>query len=420
MAPQANRKLRLRGLVIFGLLALLGLVVLGIALAVSGGSGDISYNCPGGCPGSLAGPWGNWVVVRTFMDSSGCDPHSARCWTEWATRNPHALMEMPNTPPGRLYRWSNIPDPAGWPPFGDVVDDRDYCHLASMGGRWGPAAGTWYLNAMARPSFITKYDPAFGEWFIYCNWILDTSQYYWSFGEDDVCLYENCFPNPTPGLTPTCELQETPIIRTPEPAPSPTPIFEFPPEDPGMRPMAFNNSTVMQPDPNLWYGTDPNKGYFAWLWQLYLNTRLTAEPIPPAAPPGCSVSVDVTKYYFMGSNGVQVCPNPLSGEAFSPPDALVKLPPEELAACAWRDPGSEAVHILWTKDPVTPTQETSWNFYGVTPFQPNAQDSGASEATIQYKLLANTTYVCNGFPLVIPSFHDLTLYVRLVKPLRGQ
>lgn len=412
-------KPKVKTLLILGALLVLGLAALGIALAGSGGSGDISYNCPGGCPGSLAGPWGEWVVVHTFMDSSGCDPRVARCWTEWVTQNPNALMEMPNYPPGRIPRESNIPDPAGWPPFGTVVDDRDWCFLANAAGKWGPAAGTWFLNALARPSFVTRYDPRMGEWFIYCDWKLDTAQYFWSFGESDTCQYEDCMPNPTPGLTPTCEIQETPLIHTPEPAPSPTPIWTFVPEDPGMKPMAFIRSTTLQPDPNVWYPTDPDKGYFAWLWQLYLNARLSAEAIVPAAPPGCSVDVAIEQYYFMGSNGVQVCPDPLSGDDFTPPETLAILPPEGLDACAWRDPSSEEIHILWTRFPVTPTQEASWNFYNVTPFQPNPFDPAISQATIQYKLLANTTYTCNGFPLVIPSFHDLTLRVSLVKPVRG-
>lgn len=419
MKPKVNPK-KLRILLVFGaLLLLLGLAALGIALAGSGGSGEIIYDCPGGCPSSISGPWGAWVVVKTFMDSSGCDPHLARCWTEWVTRNPHALMEMPNSPPGRIDRRSNVKDPDGWPPFGTVVDSRDWCFLASAGGRWGPAEGTWYLNAMARPSLVTKYNQLTGDWEVNCDWKLDTSQYYWSFGENDVCLYEDCSPNPTPAMTPTCEVQETPLIHTPEPAPSPTPIFDITPEDPSMKPLAYIRSTTMQPNPDIWYATNPNKGGFAWLWQLYLNARLTADPIPPSAPPGCSVDVDVQQYYFMGSNGVQVCPDPLSGDGFTPPETLVVLPPEGMSACTWRDPASEEIHILWTKEPVPPTQGASWNFYGVTPFQPNPFDPAIGHATIQYKLMATTTYTCNGFALSIPSFHNLTLMVSLVKPLRG-
>ncbi len=405
------------------ILALLSLAILGglgvrAVIAGSGGSGGVRYSCDG-CPGSIGGPFGNWVVVQTFMDQSGCYPAEARCWTDWIAKNPNAIMEMPDTPPGRIERTSNMPDPDGWPPFGEIVDEREWCHLASQGGKWGPAAGTWYLNAYARPGFPqTRCDPVLGECWEECRWTIDTTRYFWFFGENDECLYNSCEPNPTPGLTPTCSIQETPMINTPEPAPSPTPVFDTPPEDPTALPMAYIRSTTLQPDPNVWYGTDPHKGYFAWLSQHYLNAKLTAD-VTPSAPAGCSATSWVEAYYFMGVNDVQVCQDPLGGEFEFDPSAPVILPPEGLESCRWRDPQSEEVHLLWTREATAPTQAESWNFYNISAFVPNANNPAQDAVLIRYKLRVRTSYVCNGYPIEFPSWHDMVLRVNLIQPERG-
>lgn len=374
--------------------------------------GQVRYGCEG-CPGEI----GSWRKVQTYIERSGCFPNDASCWTTWMGTGPFALMQYGTT----YYRMSGQPDPfSPMPPYGIIHDERQWCDTDGDGDI-EPAAGTWYLNAFSRPSLVSVYDPLTGDWLIECNWRVDLTQLYWNFAENDQCLYEVCVEPPTvtpggsgPTPTPKCEWEEEPLILTPEPVPTVTPL-PIPQDGPSVRPLAFIRREAMRP---VWYGTDPGTGYFVWLWQSFLHAKLTAEVSPPAAP-GCTVSARVYRSYFLGSNGVQVCPDPLDGGPFEvAPGAPVQLPPEELGACRWRDVDNEEVHLLWTKDVVQPMPAASWDFFNVTPFQPNPFDVGVDYATIQYKVLVVTTYDCNGYVVDLVTPHDLSLNVGLVKPVR--
>lgn len=349
---------------------------------------------------------GGWVLVNQFLAWSGCQ--SWECWSQWIYNDPsNALYELP----GDRIQILNTgdPNPPGWPYPGNrndpvpcpgcrVWDGRELCD----GGQ--AAKGTWFHNVSAKPQWRTLRDPQ-NKWLIMmCEWVLDTNVHYWNFGENDRCQFEFCVePTAAPGMTapPTvCTIEETPIIRPTDPPPTPTP---FVPNEPDVDALAYVRSTTLQADPNVWYQTDPDNPSFYWLWEHYLNAKLSARITEPSQP-GCSVSSEVVYYYYLGSNDVEVCPNPNYG-------ALVKFPPGGDAECVWRDPDTEEIHLLYSQDPAQPTQEASWNFYGLTPFN-------TPWTTIQYQVLVQSTYICNGYPYVVIWPRELTLSVGLLTPVR--
>ncbi len=110
------------------------------------------------------------------MQESGCFPEEAACWTEWiAVSNPRAWYE------GVQYR-IELPTGVGrteppnfFTPY-DIVDPRASCDV-NCDGEDELAAGTWYVNLMARPS-MPYYELQGGVWKTYCDWRFDY-KYYW-------------------------------------------------------------------------------------------------------------------------------------------------------------------------------------------------------------------------------------------------
>ena len=359
----------------------------------------------GPCPDSL----GSWVRVQSYLSWSGCV--DAACWAVWASQGPNALME--NTGHRCRLDHSGDPDnlcnpvPSTIPPD-TIFDPRDRCEGV-------PARGTWYHNAFARPSWVVDtFDPA-GP-IVYCVWQMDLSKQYWNFAEDDeceICVAPTSAPT-TPGETPTplpTECYVTPMINPTNPPVTPTP---FVPEKPTFRPMAYVHSRY-----------DPKHGVYIagptiyWNWQEYLHTSLSAEVDEPHQA-GCSVSTEVKSFWFEGSVfrnrrgeyvDQPVCPVDGSGRGcrwrpvYSGPVGRyvnpVLKPTEE---------HPEWIHLIWTLGAPQPDlPEGYWNFYPVGPVN----------VEIRYRVLAVTTYFCEGFTYVAPWVSDtLALQLKQLHPVR--
>jgi hypothetical protein len=345
------------------------------------------------CPGSLEG--GEWVKVRDYLQWSGCE--TWECWSEWNSQGPNALMERPGD---SFVRVSGQDNPPGWPNPGhrgeavpcsncSIWDGRDACDTDGDGDV-EPAAGTWYHNAFAVPSWGYFYDGP--DLVLLCSWHVDLSTTYWNFAEKDQCKHQTCV-EPTPPVTVTaCTWEETPLVEPTVPPPQPTP---FVPVEPDVEAMAYVHSHLDRKD-----GAYPTAPQFYWNWQEFMDASLTANVTEPSVP-GCAVSSEVVSYWFYGSVGQTVCPEDSGG-----PD------------CRWRPvyaggahpdvTKAEWIHLLWSRSATPPSKPASWNFYPVGPVW----------VDIQYSALVMTTYTCgaNTYTAFWPK--NLSLRVGLLRTVR--
>lgn len=374
--------------------------------AAQGGSGGaVTFACDHPPPEIFG-----WPIVKEIMQESGCFPEEAACWTKWiAVSNPRAWYEG-----GVKYRVVRFTDVGGTEPPGfftpyDIADPRASCDV-DCDGKDELAAGIWYVNLMARPS-MPYYKLQGGVWKTYCDWRFDYAKYYWFFGERDTCKECSCWDiEPTAAPSMTAKPKYTACIVTPlpteptQPPPELTPI----PEPPIAVVIPWADVRAPSEPEGVWHRTGRN---FYWLWQTPLAARLGASA-SVGAPAGCEwATVQVFMTYLQGVNGQNVCPSPFARPRTQPNPANVLYPPEGWdEACVWR--GLESpVNLLWSKNPMAPSERASWNNYGVTPF---TQDW----IELDYKVWLWVTYSCNGFVETVPQFQDLTLRVGLVKPVQ--
>ncbi len=339
------------------------------------------------CPGSLDG--GTWTKVKDFLQWSGCE--TWECWSEWTRQGPNALMEKGED---RCPLTSGEPDSncfviPGSDPNSHIWDRRDVCDTDGDGDV-EPAAGTWYHNAFALPTWSYFRDG--DDLVLLCSWHMDLSMQYWNFAEKDKCKYQSCV-EPTPPVTVTqCTWEETPLVEPTVPPPQPTP---FVPVEPDVEARAYVHSHL-DPRDNA-YLTAPQ---FYWNWQEFLDASLTAEVTEPTVP-GCAASSEVVSYWFYGSVGQTVCP-----AGSSDPD------------CRWRPvyqggahpdvAQPEWIHLVWSRTPTPSERPATWDFSPVGPVT----------VDIEYSALIMTTYTCgeNTYTAFWPK--DLSLQVGLLRAVR--
>ncbi len=392
--------------IVLALIALPLIALVGLVAGLSGSDATARAALPGysgpppefrceNCPSSMGG--GAWVKVKDFLQWSGCE--TWECWSEWNSEGPDALMEKPGD---SLLRTSDQDNPAGWPnpgrrgealpcPGCSIWDGRDVCDTDGDGDV-EPAAGTWYHNAFAVPSWESFYDGL--DLVVFCSWRLDLSRTYWNFAEKDECQHQVCL-EPTPPVTVTaCTWEETPLVNPTVPPPQPTP---FVPVEPSLEARAYVHSHL-DPRDNA-YLTAPE---FYWNWLEFLDASLTAEVTEPTVP-GCVASSEVVSYWFYGSVGQTVCP-----ENSSDPD------------CRWRPvykggahpdvTRPEWIHLVWSRTPTPSERPATWDLFPVGPVT----------VDISYSALVMTTYTCDGGANTYVAFwaQDLALRVGLLRTVR--
>jgi len=330
-----------------------------------------------------------WVVVNQFLAWSGC--RTWECWSQWIHYDPsNALMEKV---PRLAKTVHGGPDPGDpWPPYGYIFDPRAAC---ADGER---AAGRWYHNAFARPTFRYVRYPGEAP-YLECRWTLEQrSRHSWSFAEDDQCLSCALDPTATPQAT-VCT--EDPLHRPTAPPLTPTPLVLSPPE---VEPRAFVHSSRI--GSGGWYATVPGKHFF-WPWQHYLDIRFSGKITEPQGT--CAAESEISRYLFLGitddaGGERRLCR--MGGELPMPAYTRALDPSGE--ACPWVDAG-EAVHLLFRKaeEPTPAEQPNSYFFWQVYP--------GAVH--LHYLLEVVTTYSCTGEPAVrqAPWYFEETLTVYLTK-----
>ena len=387
----------------------------------------------------------DWVQVKLKMESSGCPRGDGECWTTWARTEPYAWYEcLP-----RVELKKGVGD--GTPPAGDfrpytVRDPRAFCNDEDCVEKW--AAGTWYVNALARPVFPEKPERE-GGWCTYrCTWRIDTSHFYWFFGEEGHCYACNiCSVPPTatppPWPTPTATPQPTECAPgTPTP-PAPTPTLPPP------TPLPAPPTVYVSP---LYYVRDPRwaEGEWSeartidrlyWLWQLQLYIRPWAVVSGVGGvEPGCRVdSTEVTGIWVeevgpdtWTEGERRVCPPPRAPDREVYPRNTLYAQEGRSSFCGWREDSEDyAMRLLWSREPMQPKQahplrDASLNQYGITPWT-------QGEVLIRYWVRVHVTYTCGitdespgftytavvyGQPADNPSDDLLTLRVRLMKPVR--
>lgn len=308
-----------------------------------------------------------WVVVTDYLAWSGCV--TWECWSSWIYNDPsNALMEkqprLPFTPHG-----SSNPGPP-WPPYGHIFDGRERCE-----GDGKLAAGQWYHNANAKPYFRYMSFPGDPPW-LECEWRIDPQyKHFWNFGEQDDCP-PVCEVDPwtTPPAT-VCE--DKPLYKPTLVPPTPSPVLLLPPD---IQPKAYVRSSSV--GDGGWYATDPDKGYFYWPWQMYLNISFSGKITEPGS--GCASSSTISRYLLKSVGDRGVCavgdPVPLPGQTSC-------LDPD--GCCGWQEAGDE-MHLLFRQnEQPTPVQQgSSWFFWGIYP--------GPLE--LRYQIEVVSTYYCEGDP----------------------
>jgi len=397
------------------------------------------FDCPSPPPESLsrqAGCDGAWSRVEWVMQNSGCPSGAGDCWTNWIVQtNPHAWYECGAARTGPLGKSREAlagTPPAGFSPY-TVDDPRAWCQDENCVKQW--AAGTWYLNAVARPFFPSQPSYEHGMWVYRCEWkIPRDATYHWFFGESGNCYDCDCAvpPTQTPAPSPTAGPSPTPLPTecvpgTPTP-PGPTtppadPTPPPPPPVPTLAAQAWVRPPVGNRPPSV-----PSEGDWTqiqdrlyWLWQLQLYIRPWARATVGSGG-GCSASAEVVGYYPMriGPDGWsdeerRVCPDPLAHNppTPSPKNSLYSSEGWE-AFCRWRKV-DEPLRLLWSRFPMEPKKEgekeASLNQYEVTPW---TQDW----VKIDYKVMVRVDYTCGGDPMVGFYYGDLSIRVKLWKPVR--